>query len=173
MRLAGAGLGVDVPAGWDARIYTRPLSEPGVLPQPEASPFSRQPITRGGTASLHAASFPLPREDGDFGTGATSDMPPSGAFVALLEYESGGGLEPGVGLFEAIGPPAPLRRDDLAPDALLRARPGQKGAQRFFTADGRPFCLYVVVGSAAVARTLPDVNRLLASLRFSPVPRVG
>ena len=66
-----------------------------------------------------------------------------------------------------------ILKTDLAPEALLRARPGHEGAQRFFTTEGRPFCLYVVVGSAGAARTLPDVNRLVASLRFSPVPRVG
>jgi len=168
VKLAGAGLSAEVPAGWDARIYSRPLSAPAVLPEPEASPFHRRTHVSGGSASLHAANFPLPVDDGDFGTGATSSMPAAGAFVALLEYEVGGGLEPGVGLFAAEGIPLPLVRRNFAPDSLLRPRPGQVGVQRFFTAEGRPFCLYAVLGSGAASPgALPELNRLLASLRFS------
>jgi hypothetical protein len=174
VRLAGAGLEANVPAGWDARIYSRPLAAPEVLPEPEASPFHRRVRTSGGTASLHAASFALPVSDGDFGTGATSSMPAAGAFVAVLEYELGGGLRPGVGLFAARGAPIPLGRRDFDPRALLRARPGQLGAQRFFSAGGRPFCLYAVLGSeAASAAPLAELNGLLGSLRFAPALAVG
>jgi len=174
MRLAGAGLEANVPSGWDARIYSRPLAVPEVLPEPEASPFRRRVQTSGGTASLHAASFALPVNDGDFGTGATSSMPAPGAFVAVLEYELGGGLRPGAGLFAARGAPIPLGRDDFDPRALLRARPGQLGAQRFFTAGGRPFCLYAVLGSeAASAAPLDQLNGLLGSLRFGPALAIG
>lgn len=174
MKLAGAGLEADVPSGWDARIYSRPLAAPEVLPGPEASPFHRRVQASGGTASLHAASFALPVSDGDFGTGATSSMPAGGAFVAVLEYEVGGGLRPGVGLFAARGAPVPLGRRDFDPRALLRPRPGQLGAQRFFTADGRPFCLYAVLGSeAASAGPLDELNRLLGSLRYGRALEVG
>ena len=168
MRLAGAGLAAEVPAGWDARIYTRPLAAPAVLPAPRVSPFERQARAAGGTASLHAASFPLPADDGDFGTEATSTMPAGGAFLALLEYEVGGGLEPGVGLFAARGLPGALRRGDFAPEAMLRPRPGRGGVQRFFTVAGRPFCLYAVIGRAAESTgALGELNGLLGSLRFS------
>ena len=174
MRLAGAGLSAEVPAGWDARIYSRPLAAPQVLPEPEASPFHQRVKASGGSASLHAASFPLPVSDGDFGTGATSSMPAAGAFVALLEYEVGGGLRPGVGLFAARGAPLPLGRRDFDPRALLRPRPGQLGAQRFFTAGGRPFCLYAVLGSASASvAALDELNRLLASLRFGRALGLG
>ena len=54
MKLASHGLTVDVPQGWDARIYRRPQAEP----------------------NLHAANFPLPTDDGDFGSGALSTMGP-------------------------------------------------------------------------------------------------
>jgi hypothetical protein len=166
MRLAGAGIAAEVPVGWDARIYSRPLALPALLP--EASPFHRRTSASGGTGSLHAANFPLPARDGDFGTKATSSMPAGGAFLALLEYEVGGGLEPGRGLFAAGATPGPLARADFAPEAMLRPRPGQAGVQRFFTAGGRPFCLYAVLGrSAAPAGALSELNRLLASLRFT------
>jgi hypothetical protein len=172
MRLAGAGLAAEVPSGWDARIYSRPLSTPEVLAEPRASPFRRRAETSGGTASLHAASFPLPVGDGDFGTGATSSMPARGVFVAVLEYEVGGGLEPGIGLFAPTGMPT-LARGDFAPDTLLRPRPGQLGAQRFFTVGGRPFCLYAVLGSEAASGSLGELNRLLGSLRFGDALGLG
>jgi hypothetical protein len=165
VRLAGAAISAEVPAGWDARIYSRPLAAPAVLP--EASPFHRRSSASGGSASLHASNFALPANDGDFGTKATSSMPAGGAFLALLEYEIGGGLEPGAGLFAARVVPGPLARHEFAPDAMPRPRPGQAGVQRFFTAAGRPFCLYAVLGRAAEAEgALSELNRLLASLRF-------
>jgi hypothetical protein len=167
MRLAGSGVEVTVPAGWDARVYTRPLAAPALMPNPPLDPFHRDVQARGGTASLHAASFALPADDGDFGTGATAEMSPSGTFVALLEYQAGGGLEPGKGLY-AGRPPASLAPDDFDPRALLRALPGQLGAQRFFTASGRPFCLYAVIGSEAFSRRLVELNELVSSLWFSP-----
>jgi hypothetical protein len=45
---------------------------------------------------------------------------------------------------------------DFAPNALQRRLPGQLGCQRFFTDRGRPFCLYVVLGSRGQAATLVD-----------------
>ena len=48
---------------------------------------------------------------------------------------------------------------------LQRPLPGQLGCQRFFTAGGRPFCLYVVAGSRAyLPRIIADVNAVLAGL---------
>jgi len=120
--LAAYGVEVSVPAGWDARIYARPLARAAALPG--VSPFSRRPQAHGGSATLHAASFALPRDDADFGTTATESMPTGGAFLALVEYEAGAGLEPGVGLFAAPAPPSALRAADFAPrlDVRLEAR---------------------------------------------------
>ena len=35
----------------------------------------------------------------------------------------------------------------FSPQSMQRALPGMAGTQHFFQVDGRPFCLYVVVGS--------------------------
>jgi hypothetical protein len=43
---------------------------------------------------------------------------------------------------------------DFAANALQRRLPGQLGCQRFFTERGRPFCLYVVLGSRRHANAL-------------------
>jgi hypothetical protein len=50
---------------------------------------------------------------------------------------------------------------------MLRRLPGQAGAQRFFTAAGRPFSLYAVLGSGRRAPALvPRLNELLGAIRI-------
>jgi hypothetical protein len=170
--LAAYGLEVSVPAGWVARIYARPLARAAAIPA-FPSPFARRAEAHGGTATLHAASFALPAQDAEFGTTATESMPRAGAFLALVEYEAGAGLEPGVGLFSPPGPPGTLGAGDFAPETMLRPRPGQVGAQRFFTASGRPFCLYAVLrGGGRAGSGLGELNRMLGSLRIAELPKI-
>jgi hypothetical protein len=140
MRLAAHGIALELPAGWDGRIWTRP----------------------GGGPVLHAANVALPAADGDFATRATDALPADGVVVVLVDY---GPDAAGTPLFAA---PAPGRIDpgELSPSTLLRRRPGQRGLQRFFTASGRAMCLYVVVGSTAHAPDLAaGVSRVLGTLR--------
>jgi hypothetical protein len=85
MKIAAHGIALDLPRSWEAHLYSLP----------------------GGDPVLHAASFPLPAADGDFGSGATGKMPPHGAFLALKEYRPGPRLVPGVGLFASVGPASP------------------------------------------------------------------
>jgi hypothetical protein len=118
------GVSLALPAGWDGRIGRRP----------------------GGYAVAHAASFPLPAEDGDFATAAAARLPAGGVVVVLVEYEP---ALAGIGLFAPVGPPARLAARDFSAATLLRRLPGQAGLQRFFSHAGRAFCLYVVVGSPA------------------------
>jgi hypothetical protein len=124
-----------------------------------------------GEPTLHAASFPLPLADGEFGANATLRMPTDGAFVSVTEYRVDGKLAPGKGLFAARQPRL-LARAAFSPSALFRPIAGQFGSQMFFTAAGRPFALYAVVGSStALARRLAEVNALLASLSVDSLTR--
>jgi hypothetical protein len=166
MNIAAHGVSLDLPAGWDGRIFARSKeqiigsSEPPISSL--AAPFEER------YARVHTANFALPSDDGDFGVRATSAMGAGGVFTSLVEYQPGDGLVPGAGLFAAVGPPEALEPRDFDPRALLRAIPGQAGTQRFFTAAGRPFCLYAVLGSGARAGELAgEVNRVLGSLRIS------
>lgn len=144
MKLAGHGIEVDLPPGWDGRTYRRPDGDP----------------------TLHAGNFPLPAEDGDFGSGALATMADDGVFVVLTEYDPAGA---GTGLFARRGLPLPLRAPDLDSQALQRRIPGQFGIQRFFTEAERTWCLYVVVGSRPDPRTLLGLaNEVLATLMISP-----
>lgn len=140
MRLDGYGIQVDVPEGWEGRIFRH----------------------EGGEPSLHVANFALPVEDGDFGATSIASMRAGGVFLALTEF----GIElAGRGLFDQPGPPRRLRAADLSPAALQRTIPGLAGVQRFFTASGRAFCLYLVVGAASKLDAAPLVAEAVHVLR--------
>jgi len=140
VRIAAHGLDVDLPPGWDGRIYRRHEGHP----------------------ILHAGSFPLPKDDGDFGVRAVAAMGPSDVFLALLEYEA---ELADAGLFASHGIPFPLRAADVDPRALQRLQTGRAGVQRFFSAGRRAFCLYVVVGTGRGAAGPVDMaNEVLRTL---------
>lgn len=156
MLIEGEDVAIELPAGWDGRMRRREL------------PKARRPAGRGGLVTLHAADFALPRSDGDYGTTATARMRRANVFATLIEFSPGNGLEPGRGLYRPRGVPASLDPDDFSAETMLRRLPGQAGAQRFFTAAGRPFCLYAVIGSRRSAPVLvPRLNELLGAIRIA------
>jgi hypothetical protein len=126
MRLAHQGLAVTTPNGWDARIYKR-AAQKGEVTMPV----------------LHAADFPLPAVIGDYGSGAVEIMGPHHVFLSLIEFDPADAASP---LF-AHERPTRITAGEFGPDKLQRGLLGQAGAQFFFTDRGRPFCLYVVIGS--------------------------
>ena len=140
MRLSGHGIAVDVPAGWEGKVFLLPGTGP----------------------TMHAANFPLPPSDGNFGAGAISSMAEDGVFVALVEYER---TLAGAGLFASQGLPAPLTARDMNARAMQRMMPGRFGVQRFFTERGRAFCLYAVIGSRPSRDVLVgNVNDIVGGL---------
>ena len=144
LELTGYGIRVDLPRGWEGRIYKRPEGDP----------------------TLHAGNFPLPVEDGDFGSRALAAMGSGGAFVVVTEYDR---TLAGRGLFSQEAP-APMPADsELDPMALQRTRPGQFGLQRFMTIGGRAFCVYVVVGMVPnPGELLAQANGVLQTLSIVP-----
>jgi hypothetical protein len=143
--LAGFGLSARLPAGWEGRVYRRTV----------APPETAHPV-------LHAATFALPPQRGDFGAGAVELMGPDDVFVALLEYHPDSASS---ALFASAGLPIPLDVARFGPTSLQRVIAGQCGAQWFFTAAGRACCLYVVLGSWAGRYPLVDrANQLVVSL---------
>jgi hypothetical protein len=147
--LEAHGLRLELPRGWSGRVFRR--SE--------------------HIATLHAADFQLPMEDGEFGDRATSEMPASASFIALTEYEPGSGLKPGVGLFAPRGLALPLDPAAFSARGLAHPRDGQAGMQRFFTQAGRPFCLYLVVAGSRIGRRrqLLTLDHVLRSLQISRI----
>jgi hypothetical protein len=142
MLLAGHGLAVDLPRGWDGRIFR----------------------LDGGEATLHAASYPLPEADGEFGPLAVARMPYGGVFVALTGYRAG---LAGAGLFRPKGIPRHLAPGDFSPRAVNGGRPGQLGLQRFCTERGRPLCVYVVVRGGDRRALVARANAVLATARLA------
>jgi hypothetical protein len=146
--LAAHGIQVTLPARWSGRIFRR----------------------AGGNATLHAGDFRLALGDGEFGDRSTAQMPPGSSFLALVEYVPGAGLEPGRGLYAPNSIPLPLDPTAFSSRRLAHVRPGQSGMQHFFTAAGRPLCLYVVIAAsqppgAQRRRQLAAVSAVLGSLR--------
>jgi hypothetical protein len=150
-RLSRAGVSVDLPTDWEGSI------DGGGFPQ--LADGARKPTV------FHAGSFPLPPQRGSFGSGATELMNTDDVFIVLFEY---GPDSVGAPLFSTQGLPHELSPGDFDRDALQHALPGQSGLQRFFTDNGRAFCLYVVIGSHIDRSELvPRVNQVLATIEIT------
>lgn len=140
--VSGFGIHAMLPHPWEGRIYRREDTAQGERAHPV----------------MHLATIALPSGRGDYGTGAVELLGPTSAFMALLEFSAD---LAGSGLYAARGIPLP-RIGDFAPGALQKRIAGQVGCQHFFTASGRAFCLFTVLGSARGARTsLPQVHEVL------------
>jgi hypothetical protein len=145
--LSRSGLTIDLPDGWDGRIYQR-----------DAGP---DVVTR---RAMHVANFALPPNMGDYATAAVERMQSDDVLVALIEFDP---ASAGAGLFADQGMPAALTADAFSPTAMPRAIPGRTGSQFFFSSGGRAFCLYVVLGSHNDrAALLPVVNAVVGTLKI-------
>lgn len=110
----------------------------------------------------HVANFALPNDRGDYGSGAVDEMDAAGIFISLMEFN----VElASTALFKNSSFPTTLTECDFSTKALQRRMSGQLGLQRFFTSSGRPFVLYVVLGSSRLmALLVAEVNRTLAGI---------
>jgi len=164
-RMSAWGVSVELPRGWDSRIYRRPSDgpAPGRLGGAAGSAAGTAATAAATThAVLHAATFALPPDAGDFGSGAVETMGPDDVLVVLFEYHPSSA---GAALFRRQGVPPPLRAERFRTTGLQRAVAGQSGSQEFFSAAGRAWCLYVVLGShAGRHRLVPVANSVLATL---------
>lgn len=148
MILSGAGISVDLPAGWEGAISPATRLADGAV---------RHSVT-------HLANFPLPVNRGDYGSGAVDAMQNGDVLIVLLEF---GPDSLGTALFNSERPPF-LRASDFSRDMLQQRIEGQGGTQRFFSEAGRTFCLYVVVGDYIDrVEVLPSINQVLAQVSIS------
>jgi hypothetical protein len=161
--LNGHGVSVDVPAGWDGRIFRRP--EHGEVSAAEAS---GPPAPPGATTHsvTHISNVPLPGRMADFGSDAVDRLGADDALVVLFEYEP---ASSGTALFALQGMPRPLDPDAFSTNVLQRPLANQAGAQLFFSEQGRAFCLYVVLGNAEDAhRLVRRAEQVLATVEIEP-----
>ena len=146
-KLTRQGLEIELPDGWDGRIYRR---------EAEAQASTRR--------ALHAANFALPTNLGDYAVGAIERMSTGDVLVVLLEFDPDSA---GQGLFKNEGLPEALGAGDFSPTAMPRAVPGRTAAQWFFSLAGRAFCLYVVLGSHGDrAALLPLANTVVRTIKI-------
>ena len=153
--LSHQGVHVDLPPGWDGAIQRRPIPA--------------RDLSTGGDAQsddshvvIHAANFSLPPERGDFGSGAVEIM--QGGHVLIVVFDYGPEAADTV-LFRHQGVPVPLDPEAFDPNMMQRPLPLQSGLQRFFTVDGRGYCLYVVLGSHRNRQALVGLaNEILLTL---------
>jgi len=142
------GIAAQLPRRFEVRIFVRPASVGVSYPVGQF------------------ATFPIPDNIGDFGSGAVTLMGPDDVFATLFEY---GPESLGTALFSSQGRPSFFSPDDFSPVRLRRGIVGQSGTQRFFTEGGRPFSFYAVLGSHVRRNSLvPSVNELISSLSISP-----
>lgn len=163
MQVRGFGIRADLPRGWEAAMRNAPPSPP--------EPGEVATLSVAETPVLHAGTFPLPTDRGDFGSGAVELMQQGDTFVALLEYDQ---EEADTPLFEATGLPRRLDPRRFHARSLQRVLPGQCGYQTFFTEGGRAFCLYVVLGDEE--DKLVQVRRaeqMLATIEIEPRPQTA
>lgn len=161
MKIEAHGLRAELPPGWEGRITRRQASSVG-----ETRRGTTAVVAEVTAPVLHMANFALPEDRGDFGSGAVDVMGTGHLLVVLVEY---GADSVGTALFPVVGRVPRLSARMFSGRALQRVQRGQAGAQRFFTLNGRAFCLYAVVGdqreAAVQART---TNDLTAQIRVSP-----
>src|SRR5262245_46423562 len=108
------GVRVDLPAGWEGKLYRR--SDTPAPPGLQAVAGEVEPLI------LHAANFALPADAGDFGSGIVETMGRGDVLVVLLEYEASAA---GRGLFATGGLPFSLTAEEFNPNALQRTLAGQ------------------------------------------------
>jgi hypothetical protein len=148
-KLAAHGLAIGLPPGWEGRIQRRATTA----------------AAEQTHSVVHLANFALPEQRDDFGGGVTPLMRSPDVFVVLFEY---GPDSLGAPLFATQGVPR-VDAGMFGSKRLQRPLPGQLGCQLFFTANSRPFCLYVVAGSRAyLPRILGEVNAVLADVTVEP-----
>ncbi len=133
-RISSAGLSLAPPSGWEATIYQRP---------PLAGEVT-YPV-------VHAATVPLVPGRGDYGGGLVETLGPTDVFVGFLEFGPDAAASALFGRLQGV---PGLTPDMFRPRQLQRTIVGQAGVQRFFTIQGRAFCLYSVIGAMANRVTL-------------------
>lgn len=160
MRIQAHGLAVDTESRVDARIYRR---------QPEEGDQTH-PI-------VHLCTAAMPDDRGDYGSGAVDRLGAEDVFVSLVEFTADEADSP---LFATKGRPRMIHPEDFDVNALQRVQQGQSGKQYWFTEGGRPFCLYVVLGSHANrVRLVAKAAELVSALQIAtpgaqpqPAPQV-
>lgn len=160
--ISAHGITLRLPPGWDATISLPAAATIDAPPSMRTSDV----VPIGGTTNpmLHAATISMGPLVADYGGGVVERLGRGDAFVALVGFDPAAAA---TALFRRTGVPK-LTERAFRPEVQQRVLPNASGAQVFFQAAGRPFCLYVVVGNHALRRgTIARVNELLGGLAIT------
>lgn len=149
--VSGEGMRAVVPVGWDAKFE------------------ERVPLANGGTTSptLHAGNFGLHKVGvGSFGEGEWPCMNSGNVLVSLIDDGAAAAGSP-----RYTGSLSARIEPDSFSTNLGNALPrGGAAMQRLFTAQGRGFDLFVVIGSYENRQALaPLADQFLAGITILPV----
>jgi hypothetical protein len=154
-RVGAGGVTITIPSGWDGRARAARAA---------ARNDARAAHEGGGGVVLHAGSFALPSQVGEYGSGAVERMTSADVLLCLIEHDPADAAQP---LFRRQGVPA-VRAEHFDANAMQRVIPGMAGAQWFFRVGERAFCLYGVVGSHRTRQDLaPRLARVVRTLEIS------
>jgi hypothetical protein len=148
------GIKAKLHPGWNGRIYQEVLAPPEVM----------GPI-------MHMGNFAIPMTDTGFAGQMMGQVTSGKVAFVYMEYVPDDVIRPGVGLYSAQGFPPPFTLDDFSPTNMQVSRPGQVGAQRFFSVGDRPIVLYAVVGTGDGAEdAVASLNATLGDLQLATSP---
>jgi hypothetical protein len=158
------GISVDVPGGWDGRIFRR--QQHGDMRASAEVPGPAAPQGEVTLPVVQVATVPLPADIADYGSDVVGDLGATDALIVLKEFDAGSVTQ---ALFALEGLPRSLDPDAFSQGTLQRSIEGQAGVQVFFHESNRAFCIYVVVGSYLQrSKVVPAINRVLASISLDP-----
>ena len=161
--LSAHAIRAHLPSGWEGRISKLSPSAAPALLQPQSVHALAQEVI---SPFAHFANMALPAEMDSFGGGAVERLGPENILICLIEYSPECA---GTALFSSQGLPRKLSAREFNRRSLQRILPRQTGLQRFFTESGRPFCLYVVMGSfLGLGPAVRKANTILRGIVISP-----
>lgn len=159
------GLAMEIPPGWEGRIFRR--QQAGEARAAEV-PGKPAPAGEATLPLAHLATVPLPVDAADYGSDVVGTLGTGDVFMVLKEFSA---AEAGQSLFARPGLPRALDPEAFDPNTLQRSLAGQAGQQIFFNEGGRAFCLYVVIGDwRRRHEVVPAINAALANLTIEPSP---
>lgn len=150
MILSQYGISVDLPSGWEGRIFMPPPPDDGGRVSPR----------------LHAGNFSIWANRSDFAQGLVQDMDQDGALIAVVEY--------GPDLVNTLrfspGVLLPVFLSDLSYGTFPGTHPPHVAAhQQFVTVSNRALCLYVAMSmeGETIAR-LSELNSVVVTISVVP-----
>ena len=149
--VASEGIQFEIPDSW-SYLTTPPLTE--------AEGYAG--------VNFRAASMAFPIDESSFASGTMGLLGPLDAAFVLQEEVPGPEVVPGQGYYDALKPEN-LTLVSFSDERLQVTRDGQYGYLEPFSASGRAFHIYAVLGSVAAAgSSLSAINGALSSLVVNP-----